>query len=172
MVEKKFFEINSQKPSTTGHLSNEQLPVLITLLQTLLHEHHDFFMASQHPLSSPALRHLATQYAMPTQMWRHGIHSFMELLRHHVPDSLDHMLAFVDLAYSMLALEMESAPPFEETWIESLGDLARYRMAIEEADLRDREVWSGVARMWYNRAADERLDTGEHFASSHCSGSP
>jgi hypothetical protein len=81
----------------------------------------------------------------------------MELLRHRLPDSLDHMLAFV---YLVLALEMEPTLSFEETWIESLGDLARYSMAIEEADLRDREVWSGVARMWYNRAADERLDTG------------
>jgi hypothetical protein len=77
------------------------------------------------------------------------------ILRHRLPDSLDHMLAFVYLAYSMMALLMESVPSFEETWIECLGDLARYRMAIEEADLRDREVWSGVARMWYNKAADK-----------------
>jgi hypothetical protein len=150
MAENKFVEINSQKSSTTGYLGNELLQDLITLHRNLLHEHHDFFLASQHPLSNPALRHLAAQYAMPTQMWHRGIHSFMELLRHRVPDSLDHMLA----------LEMESALPFEDTLIGSLGDLTRYRMAIEEADLRDRDVWSGVARMWYNRAADRRLDTG------------
>jgi hypothetical protein len=70
------------------------------------------------------------------------------------------MLAFVYLAYSMMALLMESVPNFEETWIECLGDLARYRMAIEEADLRDREVWSGVARMWYNKAADKSPNIG------------
>jgi hypothetical protein len=50
---------------------------------------------------------------------------------------------------------MESVPSFEETWIECLGDLARYRMAIEESDLRDCEVWAGVARMWYHKAADK-----------------
>jgi hypothetical protein len=97
---------------------------------------------------------------MPARMWRHGIHSFLELLRHRLPDSLDHMLAFVYLAYSMMALLMESVPSFEETWIECLGDLARYRMAIEEADLRDREIWSGVARMWYNKAADKSPNVG------------
>jgi hypothetical protein len=97
---------------------------------------------------------------MPARMWRHGIHSFLELLRHRLPDSLDHMLTFVYLAYSMMALLMESVPDFEETWIECLGDLARYRMAIEEADLRDREVWSGVARMWYNEAADKSPNVG------------
>jgi hypothetical protein len=159
MVEKKCVEIDSHKSSTTGHLSDEQLQALIAFHRTLLHEHHDFF-ASQHPLSSSAPRRLANQYVTPARMWRHGMHSFMELLRHRVPDSLDHMLAFVYLAYSMLALEMESAPSIEETWIENLGDLARYRMAVEEADPRDREVWLGVSRMWHHMAADERLDTG------------
>ena len=97
---------------------------------------------------------------MPARIWRHGIHSFLELLRHRLPDSLDHKLAFVYLAYSMMALLMESVPSFEETWIECLGDLARYRMAIEETDLRDREVWSGVAWMWYDKAADKSPNAG------------
>src|SRR5277367_6623063 len=63
------------------------------------------------------------------------------------------MLTFVYLAYSMMALLMESVPSF-------VGDLAHYRMAIEEADLRDREVWSCVARMWYNKAADKSPNVG------------
>jgi hypothetical protein len=97
---------------------------------------------------------------MPARMWRHGIHSFLELLRHRLPDSLDHMLAFIDLAYSMMALLKESVPAFEDTWIECLGDLTRYRMAIEDEDLRDREVWSGVARYWYHKAADKSPKIG------------
>jgi len=160
MVEKKCVEICQQQSQTTNKLSNEQWQALISLHRTLLHEHHDFFLASQHPTASPALRRLATKYAMPARMWRHGIHSFLELLRHRLPDSLDHMLAFVYLAYSMMALLMESVPSFVETWIECLGDLARYRMAIEEADLRDREIWSNVARMWYNKAADKSPNVG------------
>ncbi len=160
MVEKKCVEIDQQQAATTNKLTNEQWQALIALHRTLLHEHHDFFLASQHPSSSPALKRLATKYAMPARMWRHGIHSFLELLRHRLPDSLDHMLSFVYLAYSMMALLMESVPSFEETWIECLGDLARYRMAIEEADLRDREVWAGVARMWYDKAADKSPNVG------------
>ena len=70
------------------------------------------------------------------------------------------MLSFVYLAYQMMGLLMESVPAFHETWIECLGDLARYRMAIEEADMRDRETWSNVARMWYNKAADRSPETG------------
>jgi hypothetical protein len=52
---------------------------------------------------------------------------------------------------------VKSLPSFEETWIECLGDLAHYRMAMEEADLHDREVWSGVARMWAEHTTTKQL---------------
>jgi hypothetical protein len=71
---------------------------------------------------------------------------FLELLRHRLPASLDHMLAFIYLAYSMMALFYETVPAFGDTWIECLGDLGRYRMAIEDDDIRNREVWTSVAR--------------------------
>jgi hypothetical protein len=61
-----------------------------------------------------------------------------------LPASLDHILAFIYLAYSMMALLYETVPAFEDTWIESLGGLGRYRMAIEDDDIRDRDVWTGV----------------------------
>ncbi|KAK5454911.1 hypothetical protein LTS15_005631 [Exophiala xenobiotica] len=160
MVEKKCVEICQQQSQTTTKFSNEQWQALIALHRTLLHEHYDFFLASQHPTASPALRRLPTKYAMPARMWRHGIHSFLELLRHRLPYSLEHMLSFVYLVYQMMGLLMESVPTFHLTWIECLGDLARYRMAIEEADMRDRENWSNVARMWYNSAADRSPTTG------------
>jgi len=160
VVEKKCVEICASQSQTTNKLSNEQYQDLIAVHRTLLYEHHDFFLASQHPTASPALRRLPTKYAMPARMWRHGIHSFLELLRHRLPYSLEHMLSFVYFAYQMMGLLMESVPAFYETWIECLGDLARYRMAIEEADMRDRENWSNVARMWYNRAADRSPSTG------------
>ncbi len=166
MVEAKCIEVDSKQIDTTqgqSKLSNEQFQALIALHRTLLHEHHDFFLASQHPSASPALRRLASKYAMPARMWRHGIHSFLELLRHRLPASLDHMLAFIYLAYSMVALLYETVPTFEDTWIECLGDLGRYRMAIEDDDIRDREVWTGVARFWYSKAADKSPMTGRLY---------
>ncbi|KAK5076668.1 hypothetical protein LTS08_005839 [Lithohypha guttulata] len=161
MVEKKCTEIVTQQTTNPTKLSKEQWQALIALHRTLLNEHHDFFSASHHPITKGhELRELAARYAMPARMWRHGIHAFLELLRHRLPDSLEHMLSFVYLAYSMMALLKETVPDFEETWIECLGDLARYRMAIEEVDLRDREVWSNTARTWYNEAADLSPNTG------------
>lgn len=58
---------------------------------------------------------------MPARMWRHGIHAFLEVLRHRLPESLEHMLAFIYIAYSMMALLFETVPAFEDTWVECLG---------------------------------------------------
>ncbi|KAI5456149.1 hypothetical protein BGZ63DRAFT_323324, partial [Mariannaea sp. PMI_226] len=165
MVETKCIEVDNAQSSNTdaNKLNNEQWQALIALHRTLLHEHHDFFLASQHPSSSPALRRLASKYAMPARMWRHGIHSFLELLRHRLPESLEHMLTFLYLAYSMMALLYETVPKFEDTWIECLGDLGRYRMAIEDDDIVDREVWTGVSRHWYSKASDKSPTTGRLY---------
>ncbi|KAI4675688.1 uncharacterized protein J4E88_007722 [Alternaria novae-zelandiae] len=144
-------------------LASDHWQALIALHRTLLHEHHDFFLASQHPSASPALRRLAAKYSMPARMWKHGIHSFLELLRRRLPDSIDYMLAFIYLAYQMMALLYETVPAFEDTWIECLGDLGRYRMAIEDEDVRDRETWAGVARSWYTKAADKNPTVGRLY---------
>lgn len=169
MVEAKCIDVDEKQLSAAldkhsrSRLNPEQWQALIALHKTLLHEHHDFFLASQHPSASSALSHLAAKYSMPARMWKHGIHAFLEVLRHRLPESLDHMLAFIYIAYSMMALLFETVPTFEDTWIECLGDIARYRMAIEDDDIRDREVWSGVARFWYGKAADKNPNTGRLY---------
>jgi hypothetical protein len=81
------------------------------------------------------------------------------------------MLTFIYLAYSMIALRpllafimiykpltlpplvYETMSAFEDTWIECLGDSGRYRMAVEDDDDREKEVWQKVARFWYSKAA-------------------
>jgi hypothetical protein len=130
MAESQCIEVGNAQNSQSdaGKLNNEQWQALVVLQPTLLHEHHDFFLASQHPSASPALHRLACKYAMPVRMWRHGIHSYLELLRHRLPASLEHLLTFIYLAYSMMALLYETVPTFEDTWIECLGDLGRYRL--------------------------------------------
>ncbi|KAJ3551200.1 hypothetical protein NPX13_g11423 [Xylaria arbuscula] len=164
MVESKCIEVdNAQSSQNDTKLNNEQWQALIALHRTLLHEHHDFFLASQHPSASTALKRLALKYAMPARMWRHGIQSFLELLRHRLPASREHMLTFIYLAYSMIALLYETVPAFEDAWIEYLGDLGRYRMAIEDEDMRDREVWTSVSRYWYSKASDKAPATGRLY---------
>jgi len=166
MVEAKCINIDSQKTShTEERLSTEQWQALVALHRTLLYEHHDFLMATQHPSANPALLGLATKYSMPGRMWKHGIHAFLEVLRHRRPESQEYMLAFIYLAYQMMSLLLETVPNFTDTWIECLGDIARYRMAIEE----DREIytiWGGVARRWYAMAADRHPVVGRLYHHS------
>ena len=173
MVEKKCVETIAQRASTGERLSNDQWQALTALHRTLLHEHYDFFvcdctliqscvvhssnifkLASGHHTASPALRRLAQRYDMPARLWSNGIHAFLELLRQQLPNSYDHMLDFVYLSYNMMAQLKEFVPSFQETWIERLGDLARYRMHIEEIDMEQRNIWSQTAVRWYEKAAD------------------
>ena len=167
MIESKCIHLDKSQSQADAQ---EKIPVpadhwrvMIGLHRTLLHEHHDFFLASQHPSASPALQRLAGKYNMPARMWKHGIHSFLELLRHHLPASLEFMVSFIYMAYQMMSLLYETVPTVQETWIECLGDLSRYRMAVEEEDPRDREVWAGVARFWYSKAADRMPNTGRLY---------
>lgn len=168
MVETKCIHVDRAQAAMPIHGSNTKLTAdrwqaLIALHRTLLHEHHDFFLASQHPTQSTALRQLAVKYAMPARMWKHGIHSFLEILRQRIPQSLDHMLAFIYLAYQMMALVYDTVPAFEDTWIECLDDLGRYRMAIEDDDIRDQETWANVSRFWYSEAAKDNPSKGRSY---------
>lgn len=107
-------------------LNGEQYAALVALHRTLLHEHHDFFSASQHPSASPALRRVAKKYAMVARMWNHAIHSFLEVLRHRLPESQEIMDGFIILAYAMMSSLEETVPQFLSTWIECKGHLARW----------------------------------------------
>lgn len=170
MVENKCIHVDRAQAATAQDescqpfkLGHEHWQALIALHRTLLHEHNDFFLTSQHPSASPALRRLAAKYAMPARMWKHGIHSFLELLRQRLPESLEYMVPFLYLAYDMMALFYEIVPAFRDTWIECLGDLARYRMAIEDEDLHDRDIWACTSRFWYSKAADRNPAVGRLY---------
>jgi hypothetical protein len=73
------------------------------------------------------------------------------------------MISFIYTAYQMMSLLYETVPAFKNTWIECLGDLGRYRMAIEDEDIRDRENWANVSRFWYTKAADRSPDVGRLY---------
>ncbi|OJD12932.1 hypothetical protein ACJ73_09276 [Blastomyces percursus] len=139
-------------------LEDSQWTDLVKLHCMLLIECYNFFMVAHHPDASDGLRDLPDKYYITHRMWGQGIQTPMELLRRQLPDTLEHMVRLISFAYDMLTLLTESVPAFETTFFECLGDLSRYRMAIEKGE--DRCMWVGVARYWYCRAADKRPQTG------------
>lgn len=168
MVEAKCINIDTQKATHSDDepLSAEQWQALVALHRTLLYEHHDFLMVTQHPSANPALLGLAAKYSMPARMWKHGIHAFLEVLRLRQPESQEYMLAFIYLAYQMMSLLLETVPTFTDTWIECLGDLARYRMAVEDKNSEVHSIWGGVASRWYAMTANRHPLVGRLYHHS------
>ena len=164
IIESKAIEVgNAQSASQRAKLTRDQWQALIFLHRTLLYEHHDFFLAIQHPASTLAMQKLSIKHDMPARMWRYGVYRFLELLYHQLPDSHEFMLIFIYCAYGMITLLYETIPAHKEIWIEYLGDLSRYRMAIEKADDSVRKIWAGVSRGWYQLASDKMPSVGRLY---------
>ncbi|KAK5153756.1 hypothetical protein LTS14_007450 [Recurvomyces mirabilis] len=156
VVEAKCINIDGAQASNPTVLSKEQWQALIALHRALLYEHHDFLMATQHPSATSGPKELPAKYSMPARLRKHGIHAFLEILRHRRPDSQDYMLSFIYVAYQMTSLLHETVPVFLDTWFDCLGDLARYRTAIEE-ERKPYLQWGAVAASWYLKASPSNL---------------
>ncbi|KAJ6781901.1 hypothetical protein PWT90_09849 [Aphanocladium album] len=139
-------------------LSMKEYQELIELHQRLLHKHLEFFLTSHHPSVSATARGQLAKYVTLKRIWRHGIKSPQELLRKRLEDSREYMLTFVETAYCIMRLLYEIVPTFADGLCESLGDLARYRMAIENYDSRDHQTWKYASRYWYWKVSN-RLPT-------------
>lgn len=86
-------------------------------------------LVSQNPSMSPVLGKLAAKYSMPARMWPHGIHPCLGMLRQKLSDLLEYTLALIDISYPMFTFYHETVLAFEDSWIECLGGLGRYRIA-------------------------------------------
>ena len=79
---------------------------------------------------------LAVKYNIPSRLWQVAFHLILERLRHawmtSQPTTLDLLTDLVYDAYKFYTdlLEDQALSNFRTAWIEALGDLARYRMAI------------------------------------------
>lgn len=111
MVESKCIEVinsQNQEGNKDQKLNNEQFQALTALHRTLLHEHHDFILASQHPSASPALKRLADKYTMPERMIKHAIVDPINLFSKK-DESKEHYLTMLHTAHGICALLSETA---------------------------------------------------------------
>jgi protein SMG6 len=98
--------------------------------------HHDFLLRVFDPLVPSSLHQLTVRYNIPSRLWQAGFHLILERLRlawmSSQPAALDLLTDLVYHAYKFYTdlLEDQSLANFRSAWIEALGDLARYRMAI------------------------------------------
>jgi hypothetical protein len=130
-------------------LSDNQWQITIAGHRTSFHEHH----VSQHPAASPAVG-----------LRRPDFHSLFDaILVLSFQDSLDDMLVFAYLCYSIQSLLFEAVDMFEETWGECSGDLGRCRITIDDRENRGREFRSNFWRRWRVSAAGKIPQVGRLY---------
>lgn len=87
------------------------------------------------PSVPASLRVIPTKYNIIIRLWTHAFHKLLEALRRasfSSPVALEHLQDFIYYAYTFYTglLEEPTLGSFRSGWLEALGDLARYRMAV------------------------------------------
>lgn len=80
---------------------------------------------------------MPTKYKTPIRLWQHAFHLLLERIRHvlgDAPDLIEILLEFLNHAYGFYTclLEDHSLTSLRHLWLEQLGDLARYRLAVAQ----------------------------------------
>lgn len=96
---------------------------------------HNLLEISLAPSVPASLRIIPTKYNMIVRLWTYSFHKLLESLRRasfSSPLALEHLQDFIYYAYTFYTglLEEPSLNSFKSGWLEALGDLARYRMAV------------------------------------------
>mgnify|MGYP001658209021 CR=1 FL=1 len=156
--EKKCLWFEQNRAPSTVDLPSARWQDLITLHLNLLQEHARFFLMCQYPSASESIRCLPKKYAMSGRMWQYGIHSLLDILRQDLPQTLEHILFFIETVSSILKRLILSNSALGDSLFEQLGDLALYRVVVEKSN---REDWQVIPRYWYQKAADRNPDSGQ-----------
>ncbi len=96
---------------------------------------HTLLQLTLAPHVPASLRNIPTKYNIIVRLWTHAFNKPLENLRRSSFQSaiaLEHLQDFIIYAYEFysMLLEEHNLDSFKSGWLEALGDLARYRMAI------------------------------------------
>lgn len=96
---------------------------------------HTLLTLTLAPHVPASLRIIPTKYNIIIRLWTHAFNKPLETLRiasFKSPIALEHLQEFIIYAYTFysMLLEEQTLDGFKSGWLEALGDLARYCMAI------------------------------------------
>lgn len=142
---------------------NERFSELYQLQTNLVDRYYDFMFLAHHPSGNAFTKGLTKKYKIAIRMWNKGIFKFLDLLRTRVPESHSLVNKFIYHCFALLGMLVD--PPYESRhmWLEALGDLARFMMAIGSSGYGD---WRSAAQYWYIRASNRSPGIGRLF--HHC----
>jgi hypothetical protein len=113
----------AQDKSTSAFPPSEGWEDMVRLREALIEAFYNFFVASQHPFSSPAVMGLAMRHSMPSRMWER-IESFLNRLQDRLPETSEIMTASLDIVRQKVEALLKEVPCFEgiwKTWLENLS---------------------------------------------------
>ncbi len=141
---------------------------MISRHRSLADLHSSFFEMTCRPELPRSVQELAETYNLPSRLWQNAFHLMLESLRSNLASQppnqpasrktelLDYLTEFIYFAYSFYSAlhESERYKNFGRAWIESLGDLSRYRMAV--ASLAASMAIDGGGEEIRNKAHNDR----------------
>ncbi|KAG5727581.1 Telomerase-binding protein EST1A [Termitomyces sp. T112] len=132
--------LKGKQPETSTLTSSEDLErekwkVQIANHKQLAEYIHSLLELSLAPTVPASLRNIPTRYNIIVRLWTYAFFKLLESLRRDSLTStlaLEHLQDFFYYAYTFYTglLEEPTLSEFKSGWIEALGDLARYRMAV------------------------------------------
>ncbi|KAK0210568.1 hypothetical protein DFS33DRAFT_302757 [Desarmillaria ectypa] len=116
-------------------LEKEKWKKKISDHKSLVENIHNLLEISLAPSVPASLRNIPTKYNIIVRLWTYGFHKLLESLRRSSftsPLAMEHLQDFIYYAYTFYTglLEEPTLSTFKSGWLEALGDLARYRMAV------------------------------------------
>ncbi|KAF8841181.1 hypothetical protein BDN67DRAFT_928908 [Paxillus ammoniavirescens] len=123
------------REASDDELEQQKWSKLISDHKRLAEMMHNLLEISLAPSVPASLRVIPTKYNIIIRLWTHAFHKLLEALRRasfSSPLALEHLQDFIYFAYTFYTglLEEPSLRTFRAGWLEALGDLARYRMAV------------------------------------------
>ncbi|RDB24144.1 hypothetical protein Hypma_008825 [Hypsizygus marmoreus] len=131
--------LKGKQPETTvtteEDIEKEKWKVQIANHKMLAEYIHNLLEISLAPSVPASLRNIPTKYNIIVRLWTYAFHKLLESLRRasfSSPLALEHLQDFIYYAYTFYTglLEEPTLSGFKSGWLEALGDLARYRMAV------------------------------------------
>ncbi|GAA5868110.1 hypothetical protein JCM1840_006144 [Sporobolomyces johnsonii] len=139
----------AKNPGGVAKYDDEYWVKLANGHKQLADAHYSFLQLALDPRLPTSHHSLPQRYNIPTRLWQVAFHQLLERMRHAVlasplpssssdwsePQSanvLEHLIEFIQYAYGYYSqlFEDPAVAVFRAAWIEQLGDLARYRMAV------------------------------------------
>jgi protein SMG6 len=140
-VENDDFEKEKWKKQMSDHKTSVLFVVLriflskTDMISSLAENIHNLLEISLSPSVPPSLRIIPVKYNIIVRLWTYAFHKLLESLRRAAfasPLALEHLQDFIYYAYIFYTglLEDPTLVSFKSGWLEALGDLAWYRMAV------------------------------------------